>query len=118
MKTKKFLLGGLVLLFAIGSAIASAFQPTQPHVRGRINITPAVWACVPINTQLCNTQGIFECVVRIPVNGVLTNVLAYGGTGFISPETSCIIPLRRNTPQPVPGTPAITILEVRPWDLR
>lgn len=118
MKTKKFLLGGLILIFAVGSAIASAIQPAQPHVRGKINITPTVWACIPINTQLCNTQGSFECVVNIPVNGINTNVLAYNGAGAISPETSCIIPLRRNTPQPVPGTPVVTIFQVRPWDLR
>lgn len=120
MKTKKFLAGGFILVFAIGSAVASAFQPQIPHVRGKVSITPEVWNCVPIsNTPNCDDlQGAFECVVRIPVFGVNTNVLAYKGPGACSPETYCIVPLKRSSSGAVAGTPIKTIYEVRPWDLR
>lgn len=103
MKIEKKLLGFLILVFAVGSAIASAFAPAQPHVRGKI-AQPNTWACVPINTQNCDDMvGAFECVVNIPVSGINTNVLAYKGPGFISPKTQCIIPLRNNTFNPILG---------------
>ncbi|MGS2763116.1 DUF6520 family protein [Sinomicrobium sp. M5D2P9] len=116
MKAKKFLVGSLILVFAVGSAIASSFQPERVHVRGKI-AQPNTWACVPTNV-FCDEQGSFECVVRIPVSGVNTNVLGYKGPGFVSPKTSCIIPLRRPIPGILNATPAITILEVKPTDLR
>ncbi|RNL87798.1 hypothetical protein ED312_09805 [Sinomicrobium pectinilyticum] len=98
MKTKKILLGCLVLVFAIGSAIASAFAYEMPHIIGKTEIYPEKWACVPIhNVSHCDdNQGMFECVVRIPINGILTNVLAYQGPGYLSSETQCTISLRQN----------------------
>ncbi|MGS2763117.1 hypothetical protein [Sinomicrobium sp. M5D2P9] len=119
MKTKKFLVRGLILVFAIGSAVASAFAPELPHVRGKIGINPDVWACVPIdNAYYCSDQGRFECMVMIPVNGMNINVLAYKGPAFISPETACVIPLRQYTHGAVASTPMVTILEIWYPDLR
>lgn len=120
MKFEKFFLGILVLVFAISSAIASAFYPAQAHVRGKIDIITNTWACVPIdNPPNCdNTQGLFECVVRIRINGIYKNVLAYKGPGSVSPETECIFPLRQDMHQPVLSIPVTPILEIWYADLR
>ncbi|MGS2763120.1 DUF6520 family protein [Sinomicrobium sp. M5D2P9] len=117
MKIKKFLLGGFVLVFAIGSAIASAFVPEIAHVRGKTSVNPDVWSCVPTNVS-CDTEGQFPCVVRIPVSGVNTNVLGYQGPGFVSPESSCSPSLKLPTQTVLTAIPQVTILEVRPTDRR
>ncbi|RNL87794.1 hypothetical protein ED312_09785 [Sinomicrobium pectinilyticum] len=118
MKSKKFLLGGLILVFAIGSAVASAFIHEQVHVRGKVNLQDENWKCVPTNVY-CHDQGTFECTVRIPVSGILTNVIGYQGPGYIAPETLCANQLRRDNPAtPVDAVPQTTILQVRPSDLR
>lgn len=118
MKVKKIFVGGLVLVFAIGSAIASGFAPAQPHVKGKTSINPDVWQCVLIDTEFCDTQGTFECRINIPVNGIRTYVLAYKGPGLVSPEIECTIPLRQDAHAPVASTPIVTILEVWYTDLR
>ncbi|RNL87800.1 hypothetical protein ED312_09815 [Sinomicrobium pectinilyticum] len=117
MKAKKFLAGSFILVFAVGSAIASSFQPERVHVRGKVYVNPEEWQCVPTNV-FCDTEGSFECVVNILVSGVNTNVRGYKGPGACSPETYCILPLRRSTSEIVPAIPIKTIYEVRPWDVR
>lgn len=113
MKIEKILLVGLVLVFAIGSAIASAFQMERVHVIGK---TAGTWRCVPTDV-FCDEQGTFQCVVRIPVSGVNTNVHGYKGLGAVSPETLCTSRLRRPTSVVVNAMPDVPILEVHPWDI-
>ncbi|RNL87799.1 hypothetical protein ED312_09810 [Sinomicrobium pectinilyticum] len=117
MKTKKILLGGLIMVFAIGSAVASAFTHELVHVRGKVHLGENGWRCVPTNVY-CHDTGTYECVVRIPVSGVLTNVIGYQGPGYIAPENICLFQLRRDSPEKVDAVPATAILEVRPTDLR
>lgn len=70
MKTKKVLLGGLVLVFAAGSVLASAFSPINPKVEAYLtqadelsnNIT-----CVTLSDITCEDTGSEACRIELQV---------------------------------------------------
>ena len=68
MKPRKFVLGTFVLVFAVGSAVASSsFAPTLAHIKA---LTSGGWTCLQTDVE-CDTNPIGpECTII--VNGTLT----------------------------------------------
>ncbi|RAV29468.1 DUF6520 family protein [Sinomicrobium soli] len=105
MKIQKVIMGSLVLVFAVGSAVASTYFTTPVYVKAS-NDGPS--DCVALDAT-CNdqTQNPCKVIVDTELQGEQTSSVTYL-------EAGCITPLFHNG-EPIPASPvnpSITIFEL------